>query len=37
MSIILIAKYEKIIPTQTSDRNSYFRHVALLINAMAMI
>jgi hypothetical protein len=37
MSIMSIAKYEKIIPKQSSDKNLYFRHVAPRINAMAMI
>jgi hypothetical protein len=35
MSIKSIAKYEKIVPKQTSDRNLDFRHVAPRINAMA--
>jgi hypothetical protein len=37
MSIISIAKYEKIIPKQTTDKNLYLRHDAPRINAMAMI
>ena len=37
MSLISIAKYEKIIAKQTSDRNVYFRYGAPRINAMAVI